>query len=80
VAEKVCVLREANPPSHPEGNQGKTDMVIERNEQGSPKAVITEIRGWNPSFAAILMPCQRELMLTFGRWRGRRQRFIRKPI
>jgi len=80
VAEKICVSREVNPPSHPERNEGKTDMVIERNEHGSPKTVLTEIWGWNLSFAAILMPCQREHMLIFGRSKGRRQRFIRKPI
>jgi len=56
MAEKVCVLREANPPAHPEGEYGRIDKVMQRSEQGSPKVMVTERRGWVTSTIAILCP------------------------
>ncbi len=66
VAEKVCLWREANRPSHPEGKYRKTDKVMQRNEQGSPKVEVTERRGWVTSTIAIFMPCMRGFALTVG--------------
>lgn len=56
VAEKLCVSRVANPPSHLEEKYGMIDKVMQKIQQWSPKVVETERRGLINSTIAILCP------------------------
>ena len=81
VAEKVCILREANPPSHPGGNWEKTDKVMQRDEEGPPKVVIIERRGCISNIITIFIPCNEEFCVdSWTMKRETRWRFTVKLI